>query len=174
MLVTVLSAFAIVWFKSAEEPAPVQPDVQFPVGGSAGPSTGVTPPLTLAGQTGAVVVENFIENGSSLEDPANGGNYYLAGSLDYCEGDCAAIENEQFSIVYFSKDQAFGISLSTEPLGEVRRSAERYLMGKLGINEAQMCELRYTLGTTVYVNPTYGSMENLGFSFCPGSTQLPG
>lgn len=123
-----------------------------------------------------IAVRHFIGNGVTIEDPANAGAYFLAGSNGVCleDGSCPRAGTEEgFNIVYFSDDQAFVVALTEEPLGERRRAAEQYLMQMLGLREPEMCLLRYIVGTTVYVNQVYGSIPNLGFSFCPGATQLP-
>jgi hypothetical protein len=124
---------------------------------------------------GQVATLNFIDNDITVKDPANEGNYYLAGSSGYCfeDGTCPSAGDPGFNIVYFSQEGSFAISLNREPLGEVRRDAEQYLRNMLGISETQMCSLNYYISTTVYVNSRYGSMGNLGFSFCPGAVALP-
>jgi hypothetical protein len=75
--------------------------------------------------------------------------------------------------VYFERDQAFMIGLGAEPLGEVRRRAEAALAASLGLEPAQLCTLRVTVGVPYDVNATYGSYENLGLPSCPGSIPLP-
>jgi len=49
---------------------------------------------------------------------------------------------------------------------------ERDLMAKLGITEDAMCQLNYMVSVPYWVNEYYAG-ESLGFSFCPGATQLP-
>jgi hypothetical protein len=119
--------------------------------------------------------KDFIHNGTTIEDPANQGTYYLAGSSGACnkDGSCpTAGTNKDYNILYYPAQNSFNIGIATEPLGPVRLEAEQYLMNALGISEQQMCELNYYVGTTVYVNPQYAG-KNLGFSFCPGATALP-
>lgn len=130
--------------------------------------------LTLA--TGErLAVNNFLANGVTFEDPANDGAYYLAGDLEYCleDGTCPNTNTPSFSILFFEDGQNFIVSLNEEPLRESRLAAENYLMNVLGISAQQMCDLTYTLGTTVSVNEMYGSITNLGFSFCEGAVPLP-
>jgi hypothetical protein len=118
---------------------------------------------------------NFITNGTTIEDPANKGTYYLAGSSIECTtgSTCPIAGTEKdFTIVYYPNTQSFNIGLAAEPLGSVRKEAEQYLMKALGLTQDQMCNLTYYIGTTTYVNPQYGG-ENLGFSFCPGAVALP-
>lgn len=131
---------------------------------------------TLRLSTGeAVQVNDFVNNGITFKDPANEGSYYLAGELPYCldDGTCPTTSTPAFSILYLEPDQGFTVSLNQEPLGSSRLQAENYLQQALGISRERMCELTYTVGTTVSVNEVYGSITNLGFSFCPNATKLP-
>ncbi|MDP2816323.1 MAG: hypothetical protein Q8O19_06565, partial [Rectinemataceae bacterium] len=130
--------------------------------------------LTLA--TGKrIVVKDFLANGITFEDPANSGSYFLAGKLEYCleDGTCPDTNTPSFSVLFIETDQSFSISLNEEPLKSSRVSVEQYLMNVLGMSEDGMCDLQYSLGTTVSVNETYGSINNLGFSFCEGAIPLP-
>jgi hypothetical protein len=76
-----------------------------------------------------------------------------------------------YLITYVAYDKSFNIGLFKEPLGETRKKAEQELLSKLGINEQQACNLRYAVVAPYWVNSFYGG-KNLGFSFCPGATQL--
>ncbi|MBP6859982.1 MAG: hypothetical protein KBC38_00245 [Candidatus Pacebacteria bacterium] len=117
---------------------------------------------------------DFVNDGETEPDPGNPGTYFLAGYFGYCDGDeeCEPIATSDFNIKYDSKIDAFTIGLATEPIGEVRKRAEAFLMKKLGIGENDMCALNYYVGTSYWVNETY-SGGNLGWSFCPGSIALP-
>lgn len=126
---------------------------------------------------GTIVTRDFINNGTTIEDPANDDSYYLAGTTGYCydDGTCASAGSgaDGYNVVYYAGDRSFIIGLTREPLGEVRRNAERYLTETLGLTQVEMCALTYYVGTTAYVSSMYGSMGNLGFSFCPGAVPLP-
>jgi tetratricopeptide (TPR) repeat protein len=76
-----------------------------------------------------------------------------------------------YLIDYLSQTQAFNIMIYEEPIGEVRQQAEQYLEQQLGISQTDMCRLNYTVIAPNSVNQIYGG-QNLGFSFCPGATQL--
>lgn len=119
-------------------------------------------------------VLDFLHNGITQPDPSNPGQYYVHQSTMDCYGaNCISTADAQpFNILYSEDNQSFTIALLDEPLGRVRNQAEQYLIKVLGLTESQMCHLHYYLGTTSYVNPTYGG-ENLGFSFCPGAVKLP-
>lgn len=178
ILTVLIIVGAYLFLEQAREPVTEQPPsgTIFPssgglVGGEPGAQTLL---LTLA--TGErIAVDNFLANGVTFEDPANPGAYYLAGNLEYCleDGTCPNTNTPRFSILYFENGQNFAVSLNEEPLRESRQAAELYLMNALGISPQQMCDLTYTLGTTVSVNETYGSITNLGFSFCEGAVPLP-
>jgi len=179
LLLTVVILIAAYFFLVAvREPVASQETpggVYFPIsGGGSGASETKTRSLTLATQE-RIMVKDFLANGVTFRDPANDGTYFLAGKLDYCleNGTCPDTSTPTFSIMYLEADQSFSVSLNDEPLKDVRNAAERYLMTALGISEQEMCALNYALGTTVSVNEAYGSVTNLGFSFCPGAVPLP-
>lgn len=144
------------------------------------PSSGVTPAgsgtIAVAGTGGSTVqTADFLHNGVTYEDPANAGQYYLAGTSGVCDaqGNCPkAGTATNYNIVYFSSSKTFVIGLADEPLGAIRLEAEQNLMHILGLSSDQMCKLDYTVITSSYVSPTYGG-KNLGFSFCPGAVPLP-
>lgn len=141
------------------------------------PSSGrdTEPTISISGQNGSsFVTKDFIHNGETASDVVNPGNYYLAGSIGYClaDGRCpAGATTTDFNVSYDSNHSSFSILLLEEPLGQSRLHAETFLEEKLGLTEAQLCGLNYWLGTTYWVNEIYAG-KNLGFSFCPGATQL--
>lgn len=112
-------------------------------------------------QGAAVTVLDFLHNGTTVADPANAGNYYLASQ-----------SADGFSIGYRLPAQFFTIALEREPIGQTRAAAETYLLKTLGVTKMQLCNLNYYLGTDVHTNEQYAG-RNLGFSFCPGATPLP-
>lgn len=179
VLTIIIVAGAYFFLAQVREPVAVEETpggTYFPTSGgiSGGSSETGTRSLTLA--TGKqIVVKDFLANGITFEDPANAGSYFLAGKLEYCleDGTCPDTNTPNFSIMYLEADQSFSISLNEEPLKSSRVSAERYLSAALGIPETIMCDLTYALGTTVSVNEAYGSITNLGFSFCEGAVPLP-
>ena len=179
ILTVVIIVGAYLFFAQVRQPVGPEetvPGTYFPTSGgiSGGGSTTQTRSLTLAGGE-RIVVKDFLANGITFKDPANDGAYYLAGKLEYCleDGTCPDTKTPDFSILYQEADQSFSISLNDEPLKASRLLAERYLREALGMSEGEMCELRYSLGTTVSVNEAYGSITNLGFSFCEGAVALP-
>ncbi|MBU6388570.1 hypothetical protein KGQ72_01700 [Patescibacteria group bacterium] len=148
------------------------PNPVVPVG-SAGTSTAT---ISFATPSGTVVtVKDFVHNGETVQDVQNPGSYVLAGSLGYClaDGSCpSGASTTDFSVSYNEKTHFFNVILLKEPLGAVRLEAEQFLTDRLGIAGQQACGLNYFVGTPYWVNATYDD-RNLGFSFCPGATELP-
>ncbi|MDQ1299940.1 MAG: hypothetical protein QG636_608 [Patescibacteria group bacterium] len=175
-IIIVGAYFFLVEQRQQPDTEPTPTGTYFPTNGGISEGTSESQTRSLALSTGKrIAVKDFLANGVTFKDPANQGAYYLAGKLDYCleDGTCPDTNTPAFSILYLEEGQNFSISLNSEPLKSSRIAAERYLMAALGISEQQMCELEYTLGTTVSVNEAYGSITNLGFSFCEGAIPLP-
>ncbi|MBU6490888.1 hypothetical protein KGQ25_01895, partial [Patescibacteria group bacterium] len=106
---------------------------------------------------------------------ANPGRYLLAGNLGYCLSNpqqCQAAPSIGFNVYYNSGPQSFTVALTKEPIGQARLAMEQFMLTTLGLTQQQMCSLNYYIGTTYWVNAVYDN-KNLGFSFCPGATQLP-
>lgn len=167
VVLVVLLILLVGWkFTHKKQAVPVQPEpgVSFPAASSTGGSTSVD----------GTRVRDFLHNGQTVPDPANQGNYLLAGSLDYCtpDMDCTAGNETEYNILFDSTSNAFTIALLEEPIGQVRRDAEQFLMADLGITQDQMCQLRAYVGTSYTVNESFTG-RNLGFSFCPGAVKLP-
>jgi hypothetical protein len=143
-------------------------------GSQTGTQNGATVQVPLSNGT-KIVTQDFVHNGTTFQDPSNAGTYYVAGSSGVCnpDGSCPhAGTATNYTIQYYANDGSFNIALADEPLGEVRKAAEQNLMKSLGITQEQMCYLNYSVITSTYVSQKYGGI-NLGFSFCPGATQLP-
>lgn len=161
------------WFFGMKKP-PAAPPVgaEFPQGGGGG-SLVTVPVVTQQG--GTMTARDFIHNGTTVEDPANPGSYYLAGETGYCDsqGVCAhGASSKEFSIVYYPEDSSFVVALLAEPLGQARKGAEQFLMNTTGLSSTELCALKYYVGTDSYRSAQF-SGTNLGFSFCPGATKLP-
>ena len=174
VILTLLLVGLAYWFwnmNRAGEPRP--DDITFPVGGGGKP---VGDGMSVDSQSGQQIrTKDFLTNSITIEDPANKGNYYLAGSSGACrpDGTCpSAGTEENFSIVYFNSSRSFVVSLNAEPLGATRLRAEQYLTNMLGISKVEMCALKYDVLTTSYVSEQFAG-EDLGFSFCPGAVLLP-
>lgn len=134
------------------------------------PGPGPHPTNTISIKTknsGSIQTKDFLKDSGIVQDPANEGYYFLGNH--FIEG---ATEYPPYVIEYIEATNFFNIGLFQEPIARSRRDAEAYIMGHLGISQAQMCELRYMVSVPYNVNEFYTSMS-LGFSFCPGSVTIP-
>jgi len=82
------------------------------------------------------------------------------------------VPEPSYLIKYVSYTDSFTLVLLKEPIAEVRRAGERYLLNLLGVTEADLCLLRYVVVVPESINGIYAPKGNLGFSFCPGAAQL--
>ena len=130
--------------------------------------------ISVAGADGtSIETANFIIAANTVKDTQNDGQYFIVQSSTSCYPDCTQKNIAvPYDILFNVSDNTFTISLLAEPLGSARISAEQYLMHVLNVSKDDMCNLRYVVSTTSYVNPTYGG-TNLGFSFCPNAVKLP-
>lgn len=113
-----------------------------------------------------VMTKNFKNDPQTIVDSNNKGYYYLSGGLN------PTATHAPYSTFYNDTDQSYNVTLLAEPLSQYRKAAETELMQKLGINEVAMCRLRYSVNVPYWVDENYAGV-NLGWSFCPGATQLP-
>lgn len=174
---TVLIGLAVIYFvfrTPSVEPTPItggqypgyQSTVTVPGRGTVTPGIATTTDtghyVEVNAQTeGSVRVNDFISSKTTVKDEYNEGVYYLSGAND----------DAPYTISYMVKDSSFTVSIFNEPIGEVRRAAEIDLLTQLGITEPEACYLRYVVLVPASVNAIYAG-KNLGFSFCPGATQL--
>ncbi|KND49485.1 MAG: hypothetical protein AB203_00170 [Parcubacteria bacterium C7867-008] len=162
----------LLYMQRAKEPTQLDP-ILFPNTGTA-TSTSVKP-FTIPDQNGnPIQVRDFIHNGETVPDVVNPGTQVLAGSLGYClaDGSCpSGASTTDFSISYDENDYSFNVVLLTEPLSKSRRTAEQFLLSRLGVTQAQLCLLKSYVGVPAFVNETFEG--NLGYSFCAKSTKLP-
>jgi len=134
--------------------------------GTTGSGDTAEPYVAVAAQGGtAIRVKDFSKNPATVSTPTIPGHYFLAGGLD------PSGTGAPFSTFYVNADNSFTVTILKEPLGETRKAAEQDLIQKLGISSIRMCNLNYWVGVPGYLNPVYAG-KNLGFSFCPGATQL--
>lgn len=130
---------------------------------------GVTIPLSTPG--GKIIqVKDFRSNPTFHKDPTNEGYYYLG----YHYGDASdptATANPPYVVEYVSSTQYFNVTLLQEPIADTRKEVEQYIEEYLGISEAEMCQLEYTVSVPNSVNQIYAG-QDLRFSFCEGAVQL--
>lgn len=174
-LVGVSGIFFVLQMGNSNSPTP-QPSVNSTGGPYTGP-TSVTPTQSQpdSTKTGSLVVvatigspievNNFKSDPQTVKDTNNAGYYYLSGGLNPTNNDAP------FSTFFLESDQSFNITLLAEPIDATRKTAEQELMKKLGITQNVMCRLNYWIGVPYEINPIYAG-KNLGWSFCPGATQL--
>lgn len=141
------------------------------------PSTGSgdSSTVSILAQNGQVfVVRDFLNNGETAKDVVNPGYFILAGDAGYClaNGTCVkGAASDEFFISFNQKTGFFNISLLKEPIAQARANAEKFIMSRLAIGRVQLCSLEYFVSVSSSVNPIYAG-KNLGFSFCPGATEL--
>lgn len=107
----------------------------------------------------------------SLSVPTNGGGSIIVNDITKSSqailGDTDVIEqNENFSIVYFTKDQSFLITILGSPAQQYRNAAEQELLNKLQIQETDACKLNVSLTVPASVNQSLAG-QDYGLSFCP-------
>lgn len=78
-----------------------------------------------------------------------------------------------YDISYSPEGTFFIVVILKEPIGEVRRSATKNLIEKLGISNADVCTLVADVNVPYFVNEFY-SAKNLGFPGCPGAEKFEG
>lgn len=121
--------------------------------------------ITLLLQNGSTVeVSNFTKDTDTKADPQNPG-FYLVG-----QGSGAA-RDASFDITYIADTDFFNVSLMQAPIKDARRRAEIYLMSTLGLNEEEVCALRYSVAVPAFVDESYSGTD-LRFSFCTDAVPL--
>lgn len=140
--------------------------VQPPAGGIPGGAIGATISVRMR-DGGSLQVHDFRQDLDTWKYPFGAGYYYLG---HHFTDDPK--QQVPYEVMYVERTQFFNIGLFHEPIGAFRKEAERYLMGRLGLTQSQMCRLQYTVAVPDSVNSSYATQQ-LGFSFCPGSVSLP-
>ena len=116
---------------------------------------------------GSMRTKDFLNDSDTVEDSVNEGHYYLGNNFGENN-----TQSPPYVIEFTDTADIFMIGLFQEPIAQSRKKAEQYLMEHLGISQSQMCELQYMVTVPADINEFY-SGQNLGFSFCPGSVQIP-
>lgn len=170
VIILTFAAIAIAYyFLRKEEAPPAPPPVQFPVASTTDGELDASLSKSIPSQDGTpIMVKDFLKAPGTAEDSINSGYYYLG----YHPSNDGQPDTAPYHILFIEESSYFNVIIRAEPIGETRKSAEAYLMQELGIREAQMCNLIYTVSVPASVNVEYSSI-NLGFSFCPGAVLLP-
>jgi hypothetical protein len=114
-----------------------------------------------------ILDNNFLQKDNITEDTSNPGSFYLGNTFQ--KNETGSLSN--YVVTYSQDTQFFNVTLLAEPLRDSRLAAEQYLRSLLGLSDADMCALHYTVSAPQYVSQQY-SGNDLKFSFCPGSTSL--
>ncbi len=131
---------------------------QFPSGGNTNNSADDTLVIPAAGNQKITV--NDIRNDENTTEAY--GEYSFGGTVT---------GSMEYQLIYTNVD-GFSIMLLDLPLGTVRLQAEREFISKLGITQAEACQLPVYVSTVAKVSEQYAG-HSLGLSFCPGSVELP-
>ena len=122
--------------------------------------------------TTSAAATDFLTSPETTKDPINAGVYYVGPHPYEGVSDPTATDAPPFVIEYHNNSKSFIISLKQEPLSQTRKQMEQLLMQQLNLSQDALCRLTYTVTVPYRTNQFYAG-ENLGFSFCPGSVQLP-
>lgn len=113
------------------------------------------------------VILALLQKPDVIADLYNPGIFYLGNKFPQSEG-----ETQPNYVITFTKDtEFFNIVLLTQPIQDAQLQAESYLKNELGVPEAEMCNLNYSLSVPEYVSTEY-SGTNLKLTFCSESTPL--
>ncbi len=124
-----------------------------------------------ASDESTVQTKDITKDPVTVKDKITADYYYVGYHTSSIASDTTATENPPYLIEYINSTHYFNIELLKEPIKEMRQQAEQYLMAHLGLNQDQMCQIKYSVSVPYSVNQIYSGM-NLGFSFCSGATQL--
>ncbi len=110
--------------------------------------------LSVQGKKSVVEAENFLKN--PLEEI----------------GDSAVVAKTQgYHIIYYKTDQAFSITLLSQPPARARELAEKAFLEKLNIHIGQACDLKVSTYVPFFVDGSL-SGKDYGLSFCPEGVQF--
>lgn len=122
--------------------------------------------LTLSTEGGEPIrVPDFTRGKEAIEFA--GESYYFLYGPEY------TTEGFSFSVQYHPADSSFLIELLSEPIGEARNDAAKYLMELLNVSEATLCAVRTTVVVGDSVNQQFSGYADLGLAGCPQSIALP-
>lgn len=143
-------------------PVPASVTPSFPVGEPVPAMVLTSATLTVPLLAGERQVRNFLQDPDVKADETNAGFYYLDDTN----------VTASYIIQYIAQTGDFTVALTRAPLGKARSDAERYLVQRLNITPADLCQLRHSVSVPAIVDAEYTGIE-LGFSSCPGSVVLP-
>lgn len=156
-------------------------DTATPSGTSPGAQTNTGTNGSFSGDSGTdlftidsrlIRARNFLNDSTTKENSQVPGTYFLGYHKSQGLSDPTADDNAPYVVQYTEATDSFVIALYKEPIGLVREDMQRDLTDRLGIEESDMCRLKYSVTTPWWANQVYAGRD-LRFSFCPGATELP-
>jgi len=174
-LIIVIAVIIYLVMPDAPAPAPTGTPslpISDATGAQNGQTTGGTTYMVPISSGASIATKDFLRDPATVSDPVNPGYYYLGYHQSTGPADATAMADPPYVIAYIATTHYFNIGLYQEPIGQVRKEAEQYLLKMLGISQEAACALKYMVSVPEDVNAIYAS-QNLGFSFCPGATILP-
>lgn len=142
-------------------------------GGNTTPvGTGNPPPNTLeiaSSNGGSIFVRDFTKDTgvASTTPPSSFLSWFPNSEVGTTTAESA------YEILYSPGGTFFIVVILKEPIGEVRRTATKNLIEKLGISNADVCTLVADVNVPYFVNEFY-SGKNLGFPGCPSAEKFEG
>jgi hypothetical protein len=107
-------------------------------------------------------VRNFVTDADVVADRQNPGLFLIGDSTP----------TAPYTLSYIAQTGYFGVTLMRPPFATARDEAARNLKERLGITDAELCELRYTVAVPAYVNEGLSGTD-YGFAQCPDGLMIP-
>lgn len=127
------------------------------------------PTVSLPNTQGSnTLVDNFLATPSVIKDEYNSDIYFLGNTFTT---NLSSSDLPPYIITYEIDTGFFNIALLQEPFTISRQRAESYLKNLLQLDDAEMCELLYSVSVPGYVDDSASGID-YRFSFCPDSTIL--
>jgi len=92
-------------------------------------------------------------------------NIYNSEIRTNTRGDTLFLENTDYKILFFSKEEQFLLSIIGSPFNKKREQAEQSFLQTLGIDKDSACKLNVVVNTPSFANPDE-SGKNYKLSFC--------
>lgn len=124
--------------------------------------------VLLSGDGTGIVVQDFIGNGTTFQDPMNLSVYVVSGDIGYCAPQRGCLNNsisDQFSISFDIRTSTFTITILSKQIDVAILAAENHLMSTLGISRSGLCDVRYEMAVPQWVSEQYAG-QRLLFNAC--------
>lgn len=121
-------------------------------------------------QKQSVTSGNGSNTSNSLSLPAQDGSSvpvkdFTKDPQQVLEGTDVIIQNDNYSIVYFTKDKSLLVTILSEPVQANRAMAEQEVISRLNVSKEDVCKLTIALTVPAGVNAGLAG-QNYGLSFC--------